>query len=84
METKINAAKFARLNLGRTYVGKLIVDLIGAKGGLALLWSTDIDIMVISYSFHHISVSVRYPFEHFTWSLVGFYGEPNWEDKWRS
>lgn len=59
------------------------VSSIGSKGGLALLWSNDVDINVGSYFSNRIYVDIE-NYNSMPWRFMGFYGEPSIEDCWRS
>ncbi|KAL0436253.1 UNVERIFIED_CONTAM: putative ribonuclease H protein [Sesamum radiatum] len=47
------------------------------SGGLALLWDKSADVVVQSFSFHHIDVSVKSKDDGEWWRFLGIYGEPD-------
>lgn len=47
-----------RVRLG--YRGCLTVDKVGKGGGLALLWSGEVDLSISSYSARHIDAMISY------------------------
>lgn len=49
--------EFVRVRL--KYCNCLTINKMGRSGGLALLWSKDINISVFSYSVNHIDVMVH-------------------------
>lgn len=63
-----------RLRLG--FMGCLGVNVVGRKGGLALMWRNAEDAEILSYSQHHISARIEDTMENCSWVLTGFYGEP--------
>ncbi|KAL2944366.1 UDP-N-acetylglucosamine--N-acetylmuramyl-(pentapeptide) pyrophosphoryl-undecaprenol N-acetylglucosamine transferase [Bienertia sinuspersici] len=52
------------------------VDCIGRSGGLALLWNDDLDVSLMSYSCHHIDVTVKLNEKFGEWWLSRIYGWP--------
>ena len=61
------------------------VGSFGRGGGLALLWTQDIDVQVESYDKLHIDAEVREPStQGATWRFTGFYGESRRELRHRS
>ena len=54
----------------------LIVPSRGRNGGLALLWSTEVNLEIKSYSQYHIDAIVTEQDNNFTWRFTGFYGHP--------
>ena len=54
----------------------LIVPSCGHSGGLALLWTREIDLEIKSYSNHHIDAIVSKTNSNFKWRITGFYGHP--------
>jgi len=52
----------------------LIVPCVGRKGGLALLWTREIDLEIKSYSLNHIDAVINDAEKNITWRLTGFYG----------
>jgi hypothetical protein len=49
---------------------------VGKSGGLALLWSTEVDVEIQNYSNRHINAKVCSTQSNFVWKLTGFYGHP--------
>ena len=52
----------------------LIVPNRGRRGGLALLWSRDINLEIKSFSDHHIDAVITESSNGFVWRFIGFYG----------
>ena len=51
------------------------VDRTGMGGGLALLWSVDVNVSITSYSQHHIDAIVSSE-SRLRWRCTGIYGHP--------
>lgn len=58
----------------------LVVDSVGASGGLALFWRNEIDITLKSMSENHIDVVVKEA-DGLKWRFTGIYGESRSEEK---
>lgn len=54
----------------------LFVPSRGRSGGLALLWSSDTNLEIKSFSNNHIDAVITDPIDSFTWRFTGFYGHP--------
>ena len=64
----------------------LFVSSRGRRGGLALLWSSDIILDIKSYSDYHIDAVIIDSGNGFLWRFTGFYGHPEThlrEDSWK-
>ena len=64
----------------------LFVSSRGRRGGLALLWSSDIILDIKSYSDYHIDAVITDSGNGFLWRFTGFYGHPEThlkEDSWK-
>ncbi|XP_010230168.1 uncharacterized protein LOC104582375 [Brachypodium distachyon] len=59
----------------------LIHESDGHSGGLLLMWKKECKIKVHDITANFIDVAVEDVVE---WRLTGFYGEPKWEDKYKS
>ncbi|GLT46072.1 hypothetical protein SLA2020_198580 [Shorea laevis] len=62
-----------RLDLG--FPNCFSVGSSGRRGGLAVLWTEDVQIQLLSYSQSHIDMEIR-DMTDFSWHLTGFYGHP--------
>ncbi|CAM8982799.1 unnamed protein product [Rhodiola kirilowii] len=78
IETKKAAGDWDRLRVRLGFKGCLAVDSRGRSGGLALLWTDDVELELISQSKHHIEVKVKGVVE-FDFTL--FYGSPRLQDR---
>lgn len=62
----------------------LIVPSNGRSGGLALLWSREVDLEIKSYRKNHIDAVVTKPENGFKWKVTGFYGHPDTHKRYES
>lgn len=77
-ETKIHVNEFDRIRRKCKMEGCFVVDSVGRKGGLAILWKDSFDVQVQSYSQNHIDTIIkRGGLDKIR--FTGFYGhsEPN-------
>ena len=58
------------------FANGLFVPCQGRSGGLALLWSREINLEIKSFDNHHIDAIVTEESSNFKWRLTGFYGHP--------
>lgn len=74
METKggSHTLNLIKIKLGFKYT--FVVNSLGSKGCLAMLWRLKLGIEVINYSNHHIHLSIQGLFFGFQWFLSDFYG----------
>ncbi|XVF82812.1 hypothetical protein PTKIN_Ptkin16aG0080000 [Pterospermum kingtungense] len=54
----------------------LTIDCVGKSGGLALLWTKDINLEVCSYSNYHIGCVIHDDVLGMDWRFTGFYRKP--------
>jgi hypothetical protein len=59
----------------------LVVDGEGKGGGLALFWSDEIKMDILSYGLHHIDAIVWDDSHHAGWRGMFVYGEPRTYDR---
>jgi hypothetical protein len=76
METKARAKRMERVRSQLGFEYMLVVDCVGRSGGLALLWSTEVEVEIQNYSYRHINAKVCSTQSNFVWKLTGFYGHP--------
>ena len=62
----------------------LIVPCVGRKGGLALLWTREIDLEIKSFSHNHIDAMINDAEKSFKWRLTGFYGHSETHRRYES
>ncbi|KAL5773581.1 hypothetical protein ACOSQ2_013505 [Xanthoceras sorbifolium] len=75
METLSNKAHMEQFRLFLGFSGKLVVECVGRSGGLALFWSSQLDVSLLSFLLFHIDVSVSASGSS-PWRFTGFYGTP--------
>ncbi|KAK6164533.1 hypothetical protein DH2020_001397 [Rehmannia glutinosa] len=70
------------------FKGCFPVDCVGEgnnkRGGMCMLWREPFDLSLISFSQHHISVSVKCAGVAPNWICSGIYGWPEHTQKWRT
>ncbi|KAG6624127.1 hypothetical protein CIPAW_16G004600 [Carya illinoinensis] len=76
METKQLTKKFDAIKRKLGFIGCFVVDARGCSGGLALLWNQDVNLEVLNFTQHHISVWLMSDDGVRKWMLTGFYGHP--------
>ncbi|CAM8999721.1 unnamed protein product [Rhodiola kirilowii] len=81
IETKKEDGDLEVLKCKLGFSGCLAVGSKGRSGGLALFWTQEIEVSLISYSDFHIDVSISGE-DDFLFSL--FYGNPRVQERWRS
>lgn len=74
METKCNRNRMDLIRRSLNFGNYFAIDFVGFSGGLAMLWSADVDLQVQSYSNWHINASVKVLGENQTCHIIGFYG----------
>ena len=75
METRLELRHLEFLHVRLGMRGCLGVDRHGFGGGLALLWSSSIDIHIQSFSNHHIDADVIQE-DGLRWRATGFFVHP--------
>ncbi|KAK6120367.1 hypothetical protein DH2020_045847 [Rehmannia glutinosa] len=74
-ETRMKAYRCSRWKEWLGYDGLFIVDCIGKKGGLMLLWKQPLVVTITSYSTGHIDSMIQDGYKN--WRFTGFYGNPD-------
>ncbi|KAH0996221.1 hypothetical protein GBA52_020085 [Prunus armeniaca] len=62
----------------------IVVDSVGASGGLCLLWMEEVTIHACSFSRNHFNVDAEILGLMGKWRLTGFYGWPVTSDRYKS
>ena len=75
-ETKVRKNRIERIKDRIGFTNGLSVPCHGRSGGLALLWTRDINLEIKSYSNHHIDAVITEESSNFIWCFTGFYGHP--------
>lgn len=55
----------------------LFVPSDGQSGGLAMIWTKDTNLNIVTYGLNHIDAIVTKPKLGFKWRIIGFYGHLN-------
>jgi len=80
METKLTVREMEPIKAELGFQGMLAMSNEGRKGGLALLWKTEVVIDTNTYSPHHIDTQVLIPSGQ-PWRLTGIYGYSDEQQK---
>jgi hypothetical protein len=76
METKVSSYRMESIKVRTRYKNVFAVDSMGRSGGLALMWSEDVQVEIENYSRRHVNALVKTEINGGTWKLTGFYGHP--------
>ncbi|XP_035546588.1 uncharacterized protein LOC118348634 [Juglans regia] len=76
METKLRKAGGERIRRRLKFDGCLVIEPLGKKGGLMLLWKQPLEVEVLNYSRWHINAWIKEVQGNDKWLLTGFYGQP--------
>jgi hypothetical protein len=60
IETKAKIGSLERLRCSLGFEGLLQVDPVGRSGGLAFLWQKNLEVSIVNYSQHHVSVLITF------------------------
>ena len=75
METKVEKVVMERVGRKTQFSNLFVVPCHNLRGGLALLWPSDMSMDVQSYSDDHIDVIIDHGVDD-AWRFTGFYGDP--------
>ena len=84
IETKAKNRRMERIKNRIGLANGLIVPCVGRKGGLALLWTREIDLKIKSFSQNHIDAVINDAEKSIKWRLTGFYGHPETHRRYES
>lgn len=76
IKTRLDREGFNKLYGDLLYRNRIIVKQPDTRGGLAILWKTDVDIELVNFTANHILVKVKEE-DGFMWYLSGSYGWPD-------
>ena len=76
METRLDKEGFDKLYGDLSYQNRIIVKQPDTRGGLAMLWKTDVNVELVNFTTNHILVNVKED-DGFMCFLSGFYGWPD-------
>lgn len=82
-ETKLCSREFNYSFNFPHLVDRFVVDADGCPGGLALFWTSDINISVVLYSCSHIDTNILNLDGIPTWPFVNIYGQPIITKRWK-
>lgn len=75
MKTKTDILRLERVKRRLRFDGCFIVNILGRKGGLALLWKFKSEVEIKSFSQRHISAMVEDSRNNTSWLFTGLYDE---------
>ncbi|KAK6146669.1 hypothetical protein DH2020_020538 [Rehmannia glutinosa] len=75
METKLHGVKAKQFKENIGFSNGLMIDSSGRSGGLAILWSHDVDVSIKLWSNTFVDLFVT--MDGFSWRFTGFYGNPD-------
>jgi exonuclease III len=73
METKLQSHRVEGIKLRVGFHNVFVVDSVGKSGGLALMWSDNIQVDIQNYSPRHINSMVKTEMNGQLWKFMGFY-----------
>ncbi|XP_031117628.1 uncharacterized protein LOC116021122 [Ipomoea triloba] len=76
METFVDKRKMELVRVQNGYDSMFVVDAIGHRGGLALLWMNSVEVEVTAFSSNFIDVQLALDVGKPYWRFTGFYGLP--------
>ena len=76
METKSEKSTIERIGRKTQLTNTFVVPRVNNGGGLALLWKTNFQVDVQSYSECHIDAFIDHGVDD-AWQFMGFYGDPD-------
>ena len=74
LEIKSKSRRMEKIKFKLGFTNGLYVQSRGRSGGLALLWSSDTNLEIKSYSNHHIDAIITEADNGLSWRFTGFYG----------
>ena len=86
LETRLKNKHMEKVKYRLGFSNGVIVPRRGRSGGLALLWSSDMNLEVKSYFNFHIDAIITEPENGFSQRYIGFYGHPEThlrEESWK-
>ena len=84
METKSKVKRMEKIKNKIGFANGLIVPSRGRSGGVALLWTREVNLDINSYSGSHIDAIVKESEGNFQWRITGFYGHPETHQRYES
>ncbi|XP_031092171.1 uncharacterized protein LOC115996872 [Ipomoea triloba] len=76
METFVDKSRMEEVKVQIGYENMFVVDVVGHKGGLALLWMSSIDLDITAYSNNHIDAVLAMDIGRPSFRFTGYYGFP--------
>lgn len=76
IETKVQQKWMEQIKRKLAMKNGLMINPIGLKGGLAILWDEEVDLEIINLSSFHIHTKINNTGNPQFWHLTGFYDNP--------
>lgn len=76
METKVSTQTLNSVKARLGFDNLFVINPLGCKSSLAMLWKLDQGIEVLNYSSNHIHLKIRKQNLESLWFLTEFYGHP--------
>ena len=76
METKLKMNCMERIRNRIGFANGLIVPSVGRSGGIAFLWTREINLEVKSYTTFHVDAVISETSSDYKWRLTDFYSYP--------
>ena len=83
-ETKLDNMKMDHLRRNLGFQKGFFVSRVGQGGGLALLWHSELEVLIEGSSNSHIDALIKDTLSRSTWRFTGFYGQPVTHRRWES
>ena len=84
IETKSKKNRMERIKNRIGFANGLIVPSVGRSGGIALLWTREINLEVKSYTRFHVDAIILETNSDYKWRLTGFYSHPETHKRYES
>lgn len=76
IEIKVQQMRMEQIKWKVGMSNGLMINPIGLKGGLVLLWTDEVDLEIINFSSFHIHSMIKNSSNSQCWHLTAFYGNP--------
>lgn len=76
METMIGTQALNSVKLKRGFANMFVINPLGRKCGMTILWNTENGVEVMNYSVHHTHLRIHESNPNILWFLSDFYDHP--------
>lgn len=81
METKVDCGRMDRIRRKFGFLNWLDMSVVGSRGGLSLVWKSDVKVSLHSMSINHVIVLVSFTIDNNVWQFTGFYSALSTADR---